>query len=122
MPVKRINTIVYFVTDWDASIDFYRDVLGLKPLMIVPRVWAQFEAPGGGRIALQLQPPGAAEPNHVSIDVGDLRDFVDRLKSRGVKVVEPVVKQDFGDSALIADPSGNVIALIDLSTSKMPHD
>ncbi len=55
MAVRRINTTVYFVKDWDRAITFYRDTLGLKPLVPVPHVWAQFEAPGGGRIALQRE-------------------------------------------------------------------
>jgi predicted enzyme related to lactoylglutathione lyase len=122
MPIKRIETTVYFVNDWDSSITFYRDLLGLKPLVVVPRVWAHFEAPGGGRIALQLQPPNGNEPPHVSVEVSDIRSFVDELQARGVNVVQPVTKQDFGDSALIADPSGNIVSLVDLSTSKMPHD
>jgi len=122
MPIKRIETTVYFVKDWDSSISFYRDILGLKPLVIVPRVWAHFEAPGGGRIALQLQGPNGNEPAHVSVDVSDIRSFVDELRARGVKIIEPVTKQDFGDTAPIADPSGNVVSLVDLSTSKMPHD
>jgi hypothetical protein len=33
MPIKRIATTVYFVKDWDWSISFYRDLLGLKPLV-----------------------------------------------------------------------------------------
>jgi predicted enzyme related to lactoylglutathione lyase len=122
MPIKRIETTVYFVNDWDSSITFYRDLLGLKPLVVVPRVWAHFVAPGGGRIALQLQPPNGNEPPHVSVDVSDIRSFVDELRARGVEIVQPVTKQDFGDSALIADPSGNIVSLVDLSTSKMPHD
>jgi predicted enzyme related to lactoylglutathione lyase len=121
MPTKRINTTVYFVKDCDRSITFYRDALGLKPLVSVPGVWAQFEAPGGCRIALQLQPNGN-DPPHVSIDVGDIRAFVGKLQAEGVKIIEPVTKQDSGDSAVIEDPSGNAISLIDLSTSKMPHD
>ena len=122
MPIKRINTTVYFVRDWDRSVAFYRDALGLKPLVIVPGVWAQFEASGGGRIALQLQPPNGNDPPHVSIDVGDIRAFVGKLEAKGAKVIEPVTKQDFGDSTVIEDPSGNAISLIDLSTSNMPHD
>jgi predicted enzyme related to lactoylglutathione lyase len=113
---------VYFVKDWDSSINFYRDILGLKPLVIVPRVWAHFEAPGGGRIALQLQGPNGDEPAHISMDVNDICSFIDQLRARGVKIGEPVTKQDFGDSALVADPSGNIVSLVDLSTSKMPHD
>jgi catechol 2,3-dioxygenase-like lactoylglutathione lyase family enzyme len=90
MSVKRINSTVYFVKNWDQAVTFYRDTLGLKPLVIVPRIWAQFEAPGGGRIALQLQPPDGDDPPHVSIDVGDIRDFVGWLQANGVKVIEPV--------------------------------
>jgi len=122
MPIKRIETTVYFAKDWDSSIGFYRDILGLKPLVIVPRVWAHFEAPGGGRIALQLQRPNGNERAHVSVDVSDIHSFVDELRTRGVKIIEPVARQGFGDSALIADPSGNLVSLVDLSTSKMPHD
>ena len=48
MRIRRIETTVYFVKGWDSSVSFYRDLLGLKPLVIVPRVWAHFEAPGGG--------------------------------------------------------------------------
>ena len=109
---------MYFVKDWDSSVSFYRDILGLKPLVIVPRAWAHFEGPGGGRIALQLQRPNGNEPAHVSVDVSDIRSFVDELRARGVKIIEPVTKQAFGDSALIADPSGNVVSLVDLCTSK----
>ena len=86
------------------------------------RVWAHFEAPGGGRIALQLRRPNGNEPAQVSVDVSDIRSFVDGLRARGVKIIEPVTKQDFGDSALFADPSGNLVSLVDLSTSKMPQD
>jgi predicted enzyme related to lactoylglutathione lyase len=90
--------------------------------VVVPRLRAQFEAPGGGRIALQFQQPDTDDPPLVCVGVGELRDFVRELEARGVKVISPVTAQDFGDSALIEDPSGNVIALIDLATSEMRPD
>ena len=62
MPIKRIERTAYFVKDWDSSVSLYRDILGLKLLVIVPRVWTHFEAPGGGRIALQLQRPNGNKP------------------------------------------------------------
>jgi len=32
---------------------------------------------------------------YVSVDVTDIRSFVDELRARGVKIVEPVTKQGF---------------------------
>ena len=59
-------------------------------------------------MALQLQRPNGNEPAHVSVDVGDIRSFVDELGDAGVKIIEPVQSKIFGGSALIADPSDNV--------------
>jgi len=36
MPIKRIERTAYFVKDWDSSVSLYRDILGLKLLVIVP--------------------------------------------------------------------------------------
>ena len=30
--IEKVYTTVYYVDDWDASVAFYRNVLGLKPL------------------------------------------------------------------------------------------
>ena len=82
----------------------------------------QVKTIGIGELALQLQPANTTDPVHLSLDVSDIRGFVDELQHKGVRLVEPIKRLDFGDSALIADPSGNVIGLIDLSASKVPHD
>ena len=89
MPIKRINTTVYLVKDWDRSIAFYRDALGLKPLVIVPGVWAQLEAPGGDRIALQLQPPNGNNPPRVSIDVAIFVPLLESLRLKERKSLSP---------------------------------
>ena len=48
MPIRRMQATIYFVTDWDAAIAFYRDVLGLKEVVNFPNRWALFGVPGGG--------------------------------------------------------------------------
>ena len=121
MPIRRLQTTIYFVTDWDAATKFYRETLGLKELVNFPNRWAMYEMPGGGKIALQESPNGREE-NRISIEVTDIRNYIAELKTKGAKVVEEVFREDFGEFALIEDPSGNPIFLIDPATSKYPHD
>ena len=120
MPIRRTQATIYFVDDWDASIAFYRDVLGLKLAVNFPNRWAMFQVPGGGNIALQPRYANAA--THVSLEVTDIRNVIADFKSRGARVVEDVCPQDYGETALLEDPSNNLIALIDTTTSKFPHD
>ncbi len=120
MPIRRMQATIYFVDDWDAAIGFYRDVLGLKEEVNFPNRWAFFRVPGGGNIALQPRYEDAT--NHVSIEVTGIGSFVADLKARGTKVIEDVCQQEHGETALVEDPSGNLIALIDTATSKFPHD
>ncbi len=120
MPIRRMQATIYFVADWDAAIGFYRDVLGLSEEVNFPNRWAFFRVPGGGNIALQPRFEGAT--NHVSIEVTGIKNFVADLKARGAKVIEDVCQQEYGETALIEDPSGNLIALIDTATSGFPHD
>jgi predicted enzyme related to lactoylglutathione lyase len=76
--------------------------------------------PGGGSIALQ---PRADDPAaHVSLEVTGIKDFVDHLKAKGARVIEEICQQEHSETALLADPSGNIVALIDTATSKFPHD
>jgi predicted enzyme related to lactoylglutathione lyase len=114
-----MQATIYSVTDWDAAIDFYRNTLGLKETVNYPNRWAFFQVPGGGNIALQPKFDGAA--THVSIEVTGIKDFVADLKARGARVIEEVCQQEHGETALIEDPSGNLIALLDTATSKFPH-
>jgi catechol 2,3-dioxygenase-like lactoylglutathione lyase family enzyme len=115
-----MQATIYFVKDWAAAIAFYRDVLGLKEIVNFPNRWAVFGVPGGGTIA--LQPAYTSATNHVSIEVTRIRDFVADLKTKGARLIEDVCQQEHGETALLEDPSGNLIALIDTSTSKFAHD
>jgi catechol 2,3-dioxygenase-like lactoylglutathione lyase family enzyme len=120
VPIRRMQATIYFVKDWAAAIAFYRDVLGLKEIVNFPNRWAVFGVPGGGTIA--LQPAYTSATNHVSIEVTRIRDFVADLKAKGARVIEDICQQEHGETAMLEDPSGNLIALIDTSTSKFAHD
>jgi predicted enzyme related to lactoylglutathione lyase len=112
MAIESVYTTVHYVDDWEPSVAFYRDVLGLKPLY-VEKGWAEFQAPGGGRVALHARETHehGTSGTHVSLQVRDIEATVKGLVAKGARVVGPVRREPFGTLAAISDPSGNVIGL-----------
>jgi predicted enzyme related to lactoylglutathione lyase len=104
----------YMVKDAARAIGFYRDVLGLEPVMVYPENrGAEYELPdgttfglwgGGGRV-MPFQPS-----NGILFAVDDLDAAVSAVKARGIPVImeneTPVCRM-----ALINDTEGNIVAL-----------
>jgi predicted enzyme related to lactoylglutathione lyase len=115
MPIEGLYTTVYYVDDWERSVGFYRDVLGLKPLY-VERGWAEFQVGKTGRVALHAREHEHGKAaTHASLQVRDIDETVRELAAKGVRVLEPVRREPFGALAAVADPSGNVIGLYEPS-------
>ena len=104
----------YMVKDAARAIAFYRDVLGLEPVMVYPDGrGAEYELAdgttfglwgGGGRV-MPFQPS-----NGILFAVEDLESAVSALKARGVPVLmerETAVCS----MAMIADTEGNYVTL-----------
>ena len=109
MAIEGVYATIYYVDDWDASVAFYRDVLGLKTRHI-ERGWAEFGVGRNGTIALHER--GRKQSGvEVSLLVSDIEKTMVELEAGGARVVEPIRRQDFGAVATVTDPSGNLIGL-----------
>jgi catechol-2,3-dioxygenase len=103
MPVRRLNHAVLFVRDVEASVDFYREVLGFAPIegMAELRGAAFLRAPsstndhdlGLFEIGAQAGPSGAGRSTvglyHLAWEVetlADLAEIAERLQQRGALV------------------------------------
>ena len=103
MPVRRLNHAVLFVRDVEASVDFYREVLGFAPIegMAELRGAAFLRAPsstndhdlGLFEIGAQAGPSGAGRSTvglyHLAWEVetlADLAEIAERLQERGALV------------------------------------
>ena len=120
MFAKAVNHISFSVSDLDASLAFYRDVLGLeaipRPEFGIPGAWLKA---GNSEVHLIARPEGVPAghtseglsplENHQAFAVDDYQKTVDHLKSHNLEVLETSPKQG---QLWVKDPDGNVIEFI----------
>ncbi len=120
MIAKSVDHISFAVRDLEASLHFYRDVLGLedipRPDFGIPGAWLGagnsqvhlIAAPDGADIGA---PPDALSPLacHQAFAVEDYQKTVDHLKANGLEVMETSAQQG---QLWVKDPDGYVIEFI----------
>ena len=107
-----LHHVAICVTDEDAALAFYRDVLGLTEL---PRPDFGFGGhwldAGGGQVHLMRADVVAEGGHHLAIRVEDLDAAVASLRSQGVEVGTVPHLPGAGRQAFLRDPSGNLVEL-----------
>ncbi|MGQ0797757.1 MAG: VOC family protein [Methanobacteriota archaeon] len=108
--IRRINPILLFVRDFDRSLKFYRDMLGLKvqSLEDVHEEYASFRV-GGIVFAIHggHQRSGRG-PVALHFEVDDCRGTYRALRKKGVRFTRPPEKMPWGSvTARLRDPDGN---------------
>ena len=117
---KKIDCVMIRVDDVSAAEKFYADVFGLKPL------WREAGAVGMG------MPETDAEivlhnnvdiPNKVEVHylVDDVVAAVKSYGEKGCRVLVPAFDVLIGKCAVIQDPFGTAICLLDLSSGRRPR-
>jgi catechol 2,3-dioxygenase-like lactoylglutathione lyase family enzyme len=116
-------SVRYIVGDIEVAVAFYRDLLGFQVDM---QRAPGFAALSLGELKLFLNKPGAGgagqampdgrlpEPggwNRFQLEVENLREVVDRLRSSGGQFRNEIVEGIGGNQILLEDPSGNPIEL-----------
>ena len=113
--LRKIDSIMVRVTDLEASASFYEEVMGLK------RAWTDAENqmigflfPGNDSELVIHTGPTQDNPSY-SFSVEDVVGFCDRFRERGYKVLMEPFEVRCGMYAVLADPDGNRINIIDLT-------
>ena len=112
--LRRVDCVMFRVDDVDQAVAFYRDVMGLKPL------WREGDMAGldfpetpGTEIVLHKR---ADIPKlDVNYKVDDVTMEVERLKAAGCQVVAGPFRIAIGNCAVILDPFGNPLTLVDMT-------
>ncbi len=124
MDTARLNVAIN-VTNFDASVRFYRDVLGCA----VATQWDTDDGPGmiltagPGRSVELFGPPWGARQDkrppagvELAFDVDDAEQWERRLRDAGVPIARELVDNPWGDRSLgINDPDGVRVWLVEIT-------
>jgi len=125
---KKIGAVILLVRDMKRSSDFYRDVLGMQ-LKHESEDWVEFSKGTGTVLALH---PARKTPNTnkrtgmlVGFNVSDLDDICREFEKKKVKFYKKQTDESFGKHAIIEDPDGHLISLVELNAreefSQIPY-
>jgi predicted enzyme related to lactoylglutathione lyase len=116
-------SVRYIVSDVDAAIPFYTDMLSFKLEMHPAPGFASLSrgdlqlllnrpgAGGAGQAMPDGQHPAPGGWNRIQIEVENLEATVAKLKSTGGRFRNEIVTGNGGKQILVEDPSGNTIEL-----------
>jgi len=116
--IKEMAFVGYAVNDIAESRKFYGELLGLPEGSVFEHEgevgWVEFTIPGGGTLAItkaseQWQP--SEHGGGVCFEVEDLDAAVAAVEKGGAKLALPIQDFPICRLALVADPSGNTVAL-----------
>ncbi len=111
-------------TDIDASLHFYRDLLGFTPLMTLPTPDGDLHLLIAGEVMVKLMdvPGASAGPTgdigaasglrYLTFWVTNLHELLEELTAAGVQVVRPPFEVAGTTAALVADPGGTVVEFL----------
>lgn len=117
MEPLAIHHVAINVTDVDASISFYTEVLGGRlrpdrPDFGFRGAWIDV---GSAQVHLLQAPVPRNLGQHFAIRVGDLDEVVAELRSKGISIADPV-GSGANRQTFLDDPSGNAIELHEVGT------
>jgi catechol 2,3-dioxygenase-like lactoylglutathione lyase family enzyme len=122
MPVTTVR-IRYIVTDVDAAVAFYTEMLGFQvdmhpgpgfAMVSLGNLQLLLNRPGAGGAGQAMpdgQLPAPGSWNRIQIEVEDLTATVEKLKGARGRFRSGIVTGNGGTQALLEDPSGNPIEL-----------
>jgi predicted enzyme related to lactoylglutathione lyase len=111
------KNVVIFVRDLAVAKKFYAEQLGL-PLVQETQMLLEFFPGEGPKMGVAMAMHDAAMPlvgrhTGISLCVPELVELYKTLVAAGVKFAEPLEASPWGKMAVVCDPDGNQIALVD---------
>lgn len=116
----KIGAVILLVSDMTRSIKFYRDTLGMK-LKQRSKDWTEFSE---GSTVLAIHPASRKKIKKnnsmlVGFSVSDFDGTMIGLKKKKVKFFKKPKDEPFGRHAIIQDPDGHLISIVEMQQEDM---
>src|ERR1035438_9994722 len=121
------GNVTVVISDMDAAVNFYTNVLAMKLTNRFGNHWATVDA--GRGLVIGLHPasakypvPGTKGSMMIGLEIDEpIEAVVDRLQCRGVRFTGPIIKDGAGNFAGFDDPDGNAIYLWEVNREVIPE-
>jgi predicted enzyme related to lactoylglutathione lyase len=118
MQARRIETVLQWVADVDASMTWYSDFLGVE---VTPYEARFFKFGDNAYLILAPSSPGTGRGGTGGwFEVGSVDEAYAELTARGYTFNEEPFDIPPGRLVTVNDPGGNILGLIDNSNGGMP--
>jgi predicted enzyme related to lactoylglutathione lyase len=115
---RRIDCVWLPVPDLDAGLAFYRDRLGHELIWRTPTQVGLRMPDTEAEIVLQIERPGP----EVDLAVTSVDEAVARITAAGGQIVTPPFEIQIGKAAVVQDPWGNLLTILDASKGSLVTD
>jgi len=118
---RKVGAVILLVSDMKRSIDFYKNTLGLT-LKSKSKDWTEFFQDG---TVLALHPAKKFKQTKlklgmlVAFNVSDMDETCKVLKRKRVRFFKEPKEEDFGKHAIILDPDGYMISIVELKSKEV---
>ncbi len=112
-----LKNVVIFVNDIERAKRFYVEQLGLPLRQETPALLEFFGDGTQLGVAMAFHDEArklVGRHTGITLRVGDLDGLCARLTAAGIRFPEPLERSPWGKMAVVADPDGNQIALVDV--------
>lgn len=115
--IKSIGNVWVFVSNFERSIKFFRDTLGLPLKEQHGAISAEFFKSGTtlgiGVTNSERERKMVGRRPGITFRVGDIEEVCEHLKRKKVKFSEPLHTEPWGKIAIFKDPDGNEFAIME---------
>jgi predicted enzyme related to lactoylglutathione lyase len=106
------------VSNIDAALEFYSKSLGHELVWRTERAAGLRLPDGDGELVLQSERPG----QETDLLVESVSDAVGRIVDAGGRIIKEPFEIQIGKCAVIADPFGNTLVILDMSKGRLVTD
>jgi catechol 2,3-dioxygenase-like lactoylglutathione lyase family enzyme len=117
------GNVTVYVSNMDAAVHFYSEILGLRLVYRFGDHWASVEAKG---LTIGLHPDSGASRAgrkggmEIGLELeGSIHDAVRALEAKGVKFQGPIREDQAGSYAYLDDPDGNSLYIAELKWGRV---